>query len=238
MYNNFKKKTFICGINCKFQKMAKLDLSVVDIRSLIDKYSTDLKLLDYQASAIRSNIKVLEDMLDKGSPAKEKKERKAGRPAKKQKEVAEGAALEKVIKVAKAEKAEKPAGKKGPGRPRLIPLDEIKVDPNLPPLPKKPKAPKPEKAAKAPKEKGKRGRVPGFNRWEEGILHALREAKGPLKNDDFMETMRMVAERDKINEGTTQLKIRLNQALVKLGNKLRLLNKTPFEGKGFLYTLK
>jgi len=214
--------------------MAKLDLSVVDIRSLIDKYSTDLKLLDFQATAIKGNIKTLEEMLEGGSSVKEKKNGKAGRPPK-QKDVLEAPAIAKEPKAAKAEKT----GKKGPGRPRLIPLDQIKVDPNLPAL-KKEKAPKAEKPAKAAKVsvKGKRGRIPGFNRWEEAILDMLRNAKQPLKNEDLMDAMQNVADRDKVQEGKAQLKVRLNQALVKLGNKLDLLNKQPFEGKGFMYSLK
>ena len=218
--------------------MAKLDLSVVDIRSLIDKYSTDLKLLDFQATAIKGNIKTLEEMLEGGSSVKEKKTGKAGRPPK-QKEVLEVPAIVKEPKAAKAAKT----GKKGPGRPRLIPLDQIKVDPNLPALKKEkaPKAEKPTKAAKAAKVssvKGKRGRIPGFNRWEEAILDMLRNAKQPLKNEDLMDAMQIVADRDKVQEGKAQLKVRLNQALVKLGNKLDLLNKQPFEGKGFMYSLK
>lgn len=215
--------------------MAKLDLSVVDIRSLIDKYSTDLKLLDFQATAIKGNIKTLEEMLEGGSSVKEKKNGKAGRPPK-QKEVFDVPAIVKEPKAAKAEKT----GKKGPGRPRLVPLDQIKVDPNLPPLKKEkaPKAAKPAKAAKVNGAKGKRGRIPGFNRWEEAILEMLRNAKQPLKNEDLMDAMQMVADRDNVQEGKAQLKVRLNQALVKLGNKLDLLNKQPFEGKGFMYSLK
>ena len=218
--------------------MAKLDLSVVDIRSLIDKYSTDLKLLDFQATAIKGNIKTLEEMLEGGSSVKEKKTGKAGRPPK-QKEVLEVPAIVKEPKAAKAAKT----GKKGPGRPRLIPLDQIKVDPNLPALkkekaPKAPKAEKPAKAAKVSSVKGKRGRIPGFNRWEEAILDMLRNAKQPLKNEDLMDAMQIVADRDKVQEGKAQLKVRLNQALVKLGNKLDLLNKQSFEGKGFMYSLK
>lgn len=215
--------------------MAKLDLSVVDIRSLIDKYSTDLKLLDFQATAIRGNIKMLEEMLEGGSSVKVKKIGKAGRPPK-QKEVLEVPTIAKEPKVAKAAKT----GKKGPGRPRLIPLDQIKVDPNLPPLKKEkaPKAEKPVKAAKVNGAKGKRGRIPGFNRWEEAILDMLRNAKQPLKNEDLMDAMQMVADRDNVQEGKAQLKVRLNQALVKLGNKLGLLNKQSFEGKGFMYSLK
>ena len=217
--------------------MAKLDLSIYELRALIDKYSTDLKLLDFQASAIKANIQALEEMMEGGEkPAKEKKAGKAGRPPK-QKEILEVSVIAKEPKAPKAEKT----GKKGPGRPRLIPLDEIKVDPNLPPL-KKEKAPKAEKPAKAAKkingDKGKRGRIPGFNRWEEAILEMLRNANQPLKNEDLMDAMQLVANRDKVQEGNAQLKVRLNQALVKLGNKLDLLNKQPFEGKGFMYSLK
>ncbi len=216
--------------------MAKLDLSIYELRALIDKYSTDLKLLDFQASAIKANIQALEEMMEGGKPAQEKKAGKAGRPPK-QKEILEVSAIAKEPKAPKAEKT----GKKGPGRPRLIPLDQIKVDPNLPPL-KKEKAPKAEKPAKAAKkingDKGKRGRIPGFNRWEEAILEMLRNAKQPLKNEDLMDAMQMVADRDKVQEGKAQLKVRLNQALVKLGNKLDLLNKQSFEGKGFMYSLK
>lgn len=216
--------------------MAKLDLSIYELRALIDKYSTDLKLLDFQASAIKANIQALEEMMEGGKPAKEKKAGKAGRPPK-QKEILEVSAVAKEPKAPKAEKT----GKKGPGRPRLIPLDEIKVDPNLPPI-KKEKAPKAEKPVKAAKkvngDKGKRGRIPGFNRWEEAILEMLRNAKQPLKNEDLMDAMQMVADRDKVQEGKAQLKVRLNQALVKLGNKLDLLNKQSFEGKGFMYSLK
>lgn len=215
--------------------MAKLDLSIVDIRSLIERYSADLRQLDFQASAIRANIKALEDMVEGGGKiAKEKKTGKAGRPPK-QKEITEVATIAKDSKTTKPEKTPK----KGPGRPRLIPLEDIKVDPNPPALVKKAKAPKVEKAPKkVPGPKGKRGRIPGFNRWEEAILDMLKNSKTPLKNEDLMEAMQLVADRDNVQEGKAQLKVRLNQALVKLGNKLELLNKVPFEGKGFLYSLK
>lgn len=213
--------------------MAKLglDLNVTDIKSLLEKYSSDLRVLDFQASVIRTSIQDLENMLGNGKSAAVKKNGKAGRPSK-HKESAD------VPEAA----ASTPTPKKGPGRPRLIPLEDIKVDPNLPPLPKKAKAPKAEKPAKADKkvsgEKGKKGRKPGFNRWEEAILEMLRNSDRPLKNEDLMDAMVLVAKRDQVQEGNAQLKVRLNQALVKLGNKLKLLNKQSFEGKGFMYSLK
>lgn len=216
--------------------MAKLvNLTTIEIRTLLDRYSTDLRLLDFQAEAIKSNIQALEEMLEGVKPAKEKKNGKAGRPPKQQ-EVLETVLIAKESKATKPEKTVK----KGPGRPRLIPLDQIKVDPNLPPLKKEkaPKAEKPAKPAKVNGGKGKRGRIPGFNRWEEAILEMLRNAKHPLKNEDLMDAMQLVADRDNVQEGKAQLKVRLNQALVKLGNKLDLLNKQPFEGKGFMYSLK
>jgi hypothetical protein len=121
-------------------------------------------------------------------------------------------------------------------------LDENLDDLSKVEKPKKGKAVKAPKAAKAKKEagagNGKRGRIPGFNKWEEGILSVLKDANKPLKNDDFMPIMKAIAERDNVQEGPAQLKVRLNQALVKLGNKLGLLNKQNFDGKGFLYSLK
>lgn len=221
--------------------MAKLDLSVGDIRSLIDAYTSDLRKLDYQAYAIKANIDALEDMLGKTTSAREKKESsKIESPAKKQKAILETPLIkeESTGKQSKAKDEKLP--KKGPGRPRLIPLEDIKVEPlQKIEKTKKVKAPK---AAKAKKEAGarigKRGRIPGFNKWEEGILSVLRDANKPLKNDDFMPIMKVIAERDNVQEGPAQLKVRLNQALVKLGNKLGLLNKQNFDGKGFLYSLK
>lgn len=217
--------------------MAKLDdLTTVDIRSLIEKYSSDLRVLDFQASAIKTSITELEKMLG-GNPTKTHQigNIKVGRPSK-QKEMVEA------TEIVTNGKSEAQPAKKGPGRPRLIPLDEIKVDPNLPPLPKKAKAPKAEKAAKAAKkingEKGKKGRKPGFNRWEDAILDMLKSSNQPLKNEDLMDAMQMVADRDHVHEGKAQLKVRLNQALVKLGNKLQLLKKESFPGKGFMYSLK
>lgn len=213
--------------------MAKLglDLNVTDVKTLLEKYSSDLRVLDFQASVIRTSIQDLENMLANGKSAVVKTIGKAGRPAK-HKENADV-----------PEAASTPSTpKRGPGRPRIIPLEDIKVDPNLPPLPKKPKAPKAEKPAKVAKkasgEKGKKGRKPGFNRWEEAILEMLKSSNHPLKNEDLMDAMHMVAQRDNVQEGTAQLKVRLNQALVKLGNKLKLLNKQSFEGKGYMYSLK
>lgn len=210
--------------------MAKLglDLNVTDVKTLLEKYSSDLRVLDFQASVIRTSIQNLENMLANGKSAVVKTIGKAGRPAK-HKENADV-----------PEAASTPSTpKRGPGRPRIIPLEDIKVDPNLPPLPKKPKAPKAEKPAKeAKKSSGKKGRKPGFNRWEEAILEMLKSNDRPLKNEDLMDAMHMVAQRDNVQEGTAQLKVRLNQALVKLGNKLKLLNKQSFEGKGYMYSLK
>lgn len=217
--------------------MAKLDyLTTVDIRSLIEKYSSELRVLEFQASAIKASIEELEKMLG-GTSSKtyQNGSGKVGRPSK-PKETVESTVI------ATNGKSEAHTPKKGPGRPRLIPLDEIKVDPNLPPLPKKAKAPKAEKAAKAAKkingEKGKKGRKPGFNRWEDAILDMLKSSNQPLKNEDLMEAMQSVADRDNVQEGKAQLKVRLNQALVKLGNKLQLLKKESFPGKGFMYSLK
>jgi hypothetical protein len=224
--------------------MAKLDLSVLDIRSLIDAYTSDLRKLDYQAHAIKANIDALEDMLGKTASARDKKESsKIENSAKKQKAILETASVNGESTAKQSKVKEEKGPKKGPGRPRLIPLEDIKVEePQKVEKPKKGKAVKAPKAAKAKKEagagNGKRGRIPGFNKWEEGILSVLRDANKPLKNDDFMPIMKAIAERDNVQEGPAQLKVRLNQALVKLGNKLGLLNKQNFDGKGFLYSLK
>lgn len=224
--------------------MAKLDLSVGDIRSLIDAYTSDLRKLDYQAHSIKANIDALEDMLGKTASARDKKESsKIENPVKKQKAILETASVNGESTAKQSKVKEEKGPKKGPGRPRLIPLEDIKVEePQKVEKPKKVKAVKAPKAAKAKKEagagNGKRGRIPGFNKWEEGILNVLRDANKPLKNDDFMPIMKTIAERDNIQEGPAQLKVRLNQALVKLGNKLGLLNKQNFDGKGFLYSLK
>ena len=224
--------------------MAKLDLSVGDIRSLIDAYTSDLRKLDYQAYAIKANIDALEDMLGKTTSARDKKESsKIESPTKKQKAILETPLVKEESTAKQSKVKEEKLPKKGPGRPRLIPLEDIKVEPlQKVEKTKKVKAVKAPKAAKAKKEagagSGKRGRIPGFNKWEEGILNVLRDANKPLKNDDFMPIMKTIAERDNVQEGPAQLKVRLNQALVKLGNKLGLLNKQNFDGKGFLYSLK
>ncbi|WP_353481631.1 hypothetical protein [Haliscomenobacter sp.] len=221
--------------------MAKLDLSVLDIRSLIDAYTSDLRKLDYQAHAIKANIDALEDLLGKTASARDKKESsKIESPAKKQKAILETASVNGESTAKQSKVKEEKGPKKGPGRPRLIPLEDIKVEPFQ--KVEKPKKVKEPKAAKAKKEagagNGKRGRIPGFNKWEEGILSVLRDANRPLKNDDFMPIMKAIAERDNVQEGPAQLKVRLNQALVKLGNKLGLLDKQNFDGKGYLYSLK
>lgn len=221
--------------------MAKLDLSVLDIRSLIDAYTSDLRKLDYQAHAIKANIDALEDLLGKTASARDKKESsKIESPAKKQKAILETASVNGESTAKQSKVKEEKGPKKGPGRPRLIPLEDIKVEPFQ--KVEKPKKVKEPKAAKAKKEagagNGKRGRIPGFNKWEEGILSVLRDANKPLKNDDFMPIMKAIAERDNVQEGPAQLKVRLNQALVKLGNKLGLLDKQNFDGKGYLYSLK
>ncbi len=229
--------------------MAKLDLSVVDIRSLIDTYTSDLRQLQFKSASIKANIEALEEMLGKGTPApakEEKKESKAGRPPKKQKQILEAPVDVKEVKETKPEKATKTpkvekTAKKGPGRPRLIPLDQIKVEKPKKEKPvKATKAEKPAKVSKKAPAEGavKRGRIPGFNRWEEGIIDMLRSSNRPLKNEELMEAMTMIAKRDNVQEGPAQLKVRLNQALVKLGNKLGMLKKSPSGGKGFLYSLK
>lgn len=221
--------------------MAKLDLSVLDIRSLIDAYTSDLRKLDYQAHAIKANIDALEDLLGKTASARDKKESsKIESPAKKQKAILETDSVNGESTAKQSKVKEEKGPKKGPGRPRLISLEDIKVEPFQ--KVEKPKKVKEPKAAKAKKEagagNGKRGRIPGFNKWEEGILSVLRDANKPLKNDDFMPIMKAIAERDNVQEGPAQLKVRLNQALVKLGNKLGLLDKQNFDGKGYLYSLK
>ena len=81
--------------------MAKLDLSVVDIRSLIDTYTSDLRQLQFKSASIKANIEALEEMLGKGTPApakEEKKESKAGRPPKKQKQILESPVDVKEVK--------------------------------------------------------------------------------------------------------------------------------------------
>lgn len=242
--------------------MAKDNLSVLDIKSLIERYSSDLRLLDFQAAQIKSAIADLEKMVSV-SPEKAISTAQA---------VASDAKVVTAKKEKKAaEKASSDEPKRKPGRPaKLVVVEdptlegEIIIEHISPPKVKKTKAAKVDKKAKPakaaleastanePKKRGrkkkesiepvaetpklKRGRVASLSEWDNVLIGALVDTQKLLKSGDLIESFKEYRTKNKISEGDTRMRERLNQSLVKL-NKMELIAKEDTEGRGYLYGL-
>jgi hypothetical protein len=242
--------------------MAKDNLSILDIKSLIERYASDLRLLDFQAAQVKSAIADLEKMIGE-SPEKAISTAKAA------------ASEAKVVTVKKEKKAAAKAvasdePKRKPGRPAKVVVvedptleGEIIIEHVSPPKEKKGKAAKAEKKTKPvkaaletaePKKRGpkkkettattetaeatklKRGRVASLTEWDNVLISALVETQKLLKSGDLIESFKEYRTKNKISEGDTRMRERLNQSLVKL-NKMELIAKEDTEGRGYLYGL-
>lgn len=237
--------------------MAKDNLSVLDIKSLIERYSSDLRLLDFQAAQVKSAIADLEKMInispekaistakaiasdakvvtakkekkDTVKPASDEPKRKPGRPAKLIVEdtTFEGEIVIQHIPPPKVKKT-KPAKNGKKTKPAKAELETVVVE-NA-----KKRGPKPKVSAETPKLK--RGRVASLTEWDNVLISALVETQKLLKSGDLIESFKEYRTKNKINEGDTRMRERLNQSLVKL-NKMELIAKEDAEGRGYLYGL-
>jgi len=245
--------------------MAKDNLSILDIKSLIERYASDLRLLDFQATQVKSAIADLEKMIGE-SPEKAISTAKAA------------ASEAKVVTVKKEKKAAAKAAsdepKRKPGRPAKVVVvedptleGEIIIEHVSPPKEKKGKAAKAPKAAKTekkakpvkvaletaaePKKRGpkkkettetaeatklKRGRVASLTEWDNVLINTLVETQKLLKSGDLIESFKEYRTKNNVSEGDTRMRERLNQSLVKL-NKMELIAKEDTEGRGYLYGL-
>lgn len=167
----------------------------------------------------------------------------------------------KAEKAAKAEKAQKPATK-APKAEKAA-KTETPVASEKPVKTRKPKtAAAPKEEPKAPAKKGrprtkntdetptstekqkkaKPGPTSAFSEWDSFILETMTRVGKPMANADLLDYMK--TERDaRSNEkeyqiGDSRLKELLNRSLQKLGNKMDLLVKENYEGRGYLYRLK
>ncbi len=91
-------------------------------------------------------------------------------------------------------------------------------------------------------KKAKPGPTSAYSEWDTFILDTMTRVGKPMANADLLDYMK--TERDaRSNEkeyqiGDSRLKELLNRSLQKLGNKMDLLVKENYEGRGFLYRLK
>ncbi len=240
--------------------MAKDNLSILDIKSLIERYSADLRLLDFQADQVKSAIANLESRVGKTTekptpvekapivvaPKKEKKvapvavagdapKRKAGRPPK-----VVAPAIVEIIEDDPSlegetiiEHVSPPKGKKGKAakaEKKSKVTAEVQVE-------QKKRGPKKKEAVeKADKPQLKRGRVPSLSEWDNVLISTLDEEHKLMKSGDLIESFKDYRSKNNIAEGDTRMLERLNQSLVKL-NKMGLLAKEDTDGRGYLYGL-
>lgn len=161
------------------------------------------------------------------------------------------AKAEKAVNIAKVAKAEKvvkaatPVAKEKPAKPVkskavAAPKEEIKT-------PAKKGRPSTKKAAEskpstAEQKKAKPGPTAAYSEWDSFILDTMKRVGKPMANADLLDYMK--TERDARSSekeyqiGDSRLKELLNRSLQKLGNKMDLLVKENYEGRGFLYRLK
>ncbi len=167
----------------------------------------------------------------KAAKTKAAKAPKAEKPAKAEK-------ITKATKEAKALKVEKPAKSKAPA---AAPVAETKT-PARKGRPSTKKAGEPKAPAAEQKKKAKPGPTASYSEWDTFILETMKRVGKPMANADLLDYMK--TERDaRKNEkeyqiGDSRLKELLNRSLQKLGNKMALLVKENYEGRGFLYRLK
>lgn len=228
--------------------MANSPLSILDIRALLERYQSDLRLLDFQSAQIRKSIQDLEKQLA-GEGSTETKPAKAPKGPKATK------IREQKVEEPKARKAEK----KEPADIAKVTAEEFQ-DPTLQgeiivehhPQPKnkekkgaatkeiatkglkKNKSKNGEAAGDKPKLK--RGRTASLIIWDQVILEALEKIQQLLNSKELLEFYKAYRDKENLAEGDTVLRQRLNQSLVKL-NKMNLLAKAEKDGRGFDYGL-
>jgi hypothetical protein len=227
-----------------FQKLSPLEL-----RDLINKYTSDLRKLQYQVVRTQSMVSELEGYLSeaesalgleistaivevpevKAAPAKEKEQKAAapktkgrGRPrGSKNKKTTDKKTTKSAIGKAKSKGPEQATGAKSKTKATTG---------------SKPKATK-SKASKKTKDTTASDDVPGYrlSEWDDFVLKSIKDKGKVLTTSEL--TKIGVADAS-IKMGAAQIKTKLNASLHKLANKKGLLAKVEHSGRGFAYALQ
>lgn len=219
-------------------------LSPLELRDLINKYTSELRVLQFQAVKTKGMIEELQGYLAKtedvlslelpevpAAPTRKKAAKQEGgkkaTPSKTRRGRPPGTknkSTEKKTDSASAGKAK--TKRKKPGRP---PGSKNKT------TAKKEKASKPKesKKTKAPSKKD----TPGYrlSEWDTFILNNLESGQKVLTTSDLTE---IGVTDPSVKMGAAQIKTRLNASLHKLANKKGLLAKVEHSGRGFAYALQ
>lgn len=229
-----------------FQKLSPLEL-----RDLINKYTSDLRKLQYQVVRTQSMVSELEGYLSEAesalgleistatievpqmetAPAKAKKdEQKAAAPKTKGRGRPPGSKNKKTAGKKTTKSAAGKAKSKSPGRSTGA---KSKTKATAGSKPKASKAKAGKKAKETATDKG----VPGYrlSEWDEFVLKSIKDKGRVLTTSDLTEIG--VAD-SSIKMGAAQIKTKLNASLHKLANKKGLLAKVEHSGRGFAYALQ
>jgi hypothetical protein len=228
-----------------FQKLSPLEL-----RDLINKYTSDLRKLQYQVVRTQSMVSELEGYLSeaesalgleistatveipevKAAPAKEK-EQKAAAPKTKGRGRPRGSKNKKTTDKKTTKGTAGKAKAKGAAERTTDAKSKTKATPGS-----KAKATKP-KASKKTKETTANENVPGYrlSEWDDFVLKSIKDKGKVLTTSEL--TKIGVADAS-IKMGAAQIKTKLNASLHKLANKKGLLAKVEHSGRGFAYALQ
>jgi hypothetical protein len=279
--------------------MAKLNLTGIDVRALVDAYRADLRQLEYKIAQIKNSIADLEKNSPKeegekakGKPGPKPKADKAeikadkpkGKPGRRPKAAEESVIVEtpkakgKPGPKPKAEKAEdkaekakskpevqkskpgpkpkaveapvavetpKAKGKPGP-KTKTVKAEKtttVKAEKTTTKAPKGKPGPK-AKTVSAPKapaksadgERKKPGRVAKLNELEAFVFDKIKNAKEPVLSATLFKAMQDRRDKLKLSEGDAVLKQKLNQVLIKLTGRMKMVKKEAHEGRALKYS--
>ena len=87
--------------------------------------------------------------------------------------------------------------------------------------------------------KAKPGPKATYTKWDHFVFNLIKKVARPMTSADIIDAMKVERDATKEPLGDTGLSQQLNRTLTKFGtNKLDLLKKEPYSGKGKVYSLK
>jgi hypothetical protein len=233
--------------------MIKTNLSSSEIQDLINKYSSELKKLEFQTAEVKMTLMGLENLMkdvssrEKASFAKvkikktaavEKLNKKSG-----QKSIAKKAKV-KVKKLTKAKAAKESTVKKA--KPQKATIAKIKKESSIKKIVAKPKKElsnkkviaKPNKKAQS-KVKSKTSEKIGYklSDWDNYVIQSIEKGGKVLITSEIIDQVKSKLNASGKSSSDAEIKNKVTRSLQKLVNRRGDLAKVSFQGKGFAYAL-
>jgi hypothetical protein len=219
--------------------MKKTKLSSSEIHDLINRYKSDLKKLEFQASEVNLTISQLESLLknvagiEKAAILKTKKrkptpvtlvtsktKKKRGRPAKKSLKGKKTALPGKTVTSQKKSLPKKTATITKTTKQKKIVAKPKKI------------VAKPKKLKKAEDKKGYK-----LTFWDEYVIESIKQAGKVRITQEIVNFVSAKMKETGKNASDVEIQNKVTRSLQKLANRRGDLKKVPFEGKGLAYAL-